>query len=294
MTVQSVTEVNGARSTSTVTTRTGTETRHTRTFRIRTDNRHDADLDILFAAGLPQIGNVHPADPIAFVRNQNAQPGGNKSPFIWEVRILYSTAFEVNTDPTDDSPRVSWSTQQFQTPFIKDRSGNAVVNSAGDPFDPPAEKDDSRWAATLSVNLSVVPSNILLFRNAINSTTFAIDGITIAAQRAFMYAMSIGEVQNRNGVSYRALSYTTQLRDSTEAAWIISIADMGFNQIVSGVKKEILQAGGANNPNDGEPFSAPQQLDGSGVAVASPTALTVVFRDFNAYNLLDFNTLPGI
>ncbi len=296
MTVISVTEIADGRRSESVSTRGGTETRHTKVYRVITDDRNDADLDIVFAPGLPQIGDVHPDDELAFCRNQSPTPGGNKSPFVWNVRVLYSTAFAMQNNPTDDAPRISWSTQQFQTPFIVDIDGVGVVNSAGDPFDPPVQKDDSRWSATTSVNLAVVPSNILLFRLAINSSTFTIDGIPVAAQHGFMYSISIGEQQSRNGFGYRVLSYTIQLKDADEDAWIISIPDMGFNEKtgVGDETKEIVQGGGDDNPNDGEPWSSPRQLNGSGVAVAQPTPATMVFIDFDAYPLLDFNSIPGI
>ncbi len=297
MTVISVTEIADGRRSENVTTRSGTETRHTKVFRVITDDRNDADLDILFAPDLPQIGDVHPDDELAVCRNQSPTPGGNNSPFVWNVRILYSTAFSIQNDPTDDAPRVSWSTQQFQTAFIVDIDGDGVVNSAGDPFDPPVQKDDSRWSATTSVNLTVVPANILLLKNAINSSIFTIDGIEVAAQHGFMYGISIGEQQSRNGFGYRVLSYTIQLKDADEGAWVISIPDMGFNELVDDKPREILQGGADDtppNPNAGEPFSSPRQLNGSGVAIAAPTALTTVFIDFDAYPLLDFNSIPGI
>lgn len=292
MAVVTVKEIHNGRDAEDITNRDSAETRYTRIFRVVTDDAYDDSTIILGHEDVPKNGDRHDQDELARCRRRVAR-NESFSKIVWIVTCAYSTALELQSNPLNDAARITWATQQYQAPFIKDRDGKAVTNSAGDPFDPPAEKEDSRWAVTVQKNVTSIPASILAYRNAINSTEFVVDGIPVASQHGLISSINIGEFQYRNAIAYRSFSFTMQLRDSTEGAWVISIADLGLNQIFAIGDETVLERIKiADGDDKNEWHTTPQQLDGSGFAVDNPTSLTVVFRNFNAYNLLDFNVLP--
>ena len=296
MAVIYVREIADGRSTTNVSTRGSTETRHVRSFHVKTNSRADAALDVIFANGLPQLGDVHPTDQIAFCRNQNANPVG-KSPFVWNVKVTYSTAFPVTNNPLTDPPIITWSTARYQRPFIFDRAGTLVTNTAGDPFDPPAMVDDSRMSVTVRINLAVVPVGILAFRDSVNSSPFTIDNVDVGTARAKMFDVNVGEVQNRNTVAYRQLSYTMQIKDPDEPnGWQPRLANVGFYYktavVLEGFNRFRDRDGGDSvTPGylamDGSPI-----LDENNDFSRDPT--DAIFLTKIAFQTLNYNLLPGI
>ncbi len=288
MTVTSVVEIAEDRDAEEVSVAGIAEVRYTRGFRIVTNDRHDADLDILGASGTPKDGDVHPDDPIAFIRGRNAVM--EHQPFVWRMLCRYSSGREVSNNPLADPAIITWNTEQFQKSFIEDINGNAVLNSAGDPFDPPHIIDNARWAVSVRKNVSGVPAAILSYRNAINSNVFVIQGIPVGIRRGKISAIHIGEVLHRNSVAFVVFSYILQLKDSTEDDWRPRLLDQGLYELV----EDVLQPIKVQPPSleAGEAVTTPKQLDGSGVAIVNPTVLTGVFRTFAGNRELDFSVLP--
>ena len=72
----------------------------------------------------------------------------------WTVTAEYSSEFTLAENPTNDPATITWGSEQFQRVVVVDKEGDAVVNSAGDPFDPPIMADDSRRVVTVTKNLN--------------------------------------------------------------------------------------------------------------------------------------------
>jgi hypothetical protein len=166
---------------------------------------------------------------------------------------------------------------------VFDRNGNFIVNSAGDPFDPPNMMDDSRRVVTVQKNLAVVPTWILDYQDAVNSDSFTIDGVTVAAGLAKMQTVTVGEVQRRNGNTFRSVNFTIHLQ---REGWLLRPLDAGFREIAYGGLVNI------KNPGDDELPGAPVPLNGSGVSLASPSFSTCVFLSFEVYATRAFSSLP--
>jgi hypothetical protein len=186
-------------------------------------------------------------------------------------------------DPTDDSAVITWGSEQFQRPAVFDRSGNFIVNSAGDPFDPPNMMDDSRRVVTVQKNLAVVPTWILDYQDAVNSDSFTVDGVTIGIGLAKMQTVTVGERNRRNGTVFRTVSFTIHLQ---REGWLLRPLDAGFREIAYGGLVNI------KNPGDEELPGAPVPLNGSGAALASPSFSTCVFLPFEVYATRAFSSLP--
>jgi hypothetical protein len=255
--------------------------RYTRAFLLETTDRTDGPFAVGSDLNLPVIGSLHPEDMNAWcvslkVENSNPWKG-------WTVTADYTSEREITEDPTVEPAAITWSSEQFQRPVIYDNSGNAVVNSAGDPFDPPIMMDDSRPVVTISKNLAVVPAWILAYQDAVNSDVFYVDGITVGIGLAKVQSVTVGEVQRRNGIMFRTVNLVIHLQ---RAGWLVEAQDVGFRELGTGGRQNIV------NDVDDERPSAPVPLDGAGTHVVEPTAATNVTLSFGVYSTQVFSALP--
>ncbi len=232
-------------------------------------------------ASLPIIGNAHPEDANAFCVSLQVE---NTAPWAgWTVTANYSDERTIDDTPTDDAASISWGSEQFQKPAVFDLSGNLIVNSAGDPFDPPAMMDDSRRVVTVEKNLAVVPTWILDYQDAVNSDAFTVDGVSIGIGKAKMQNVTVSPRQRRNGTIFRTVTFTIHLQRD---GWLLDILDAGFREKVSGGRRNI------KNNGDGEAPTAPVPLDGNGQPIDDPTPTNCVFLQFAVYKTRPFSSLP--
>lgn len=272
-----------------VTARTATNTKgvrsYTRAFKLETTDKTDGPFAIGSTSGLPRIGSVHPEDSGAWCTTLRVD---NFAPYKgWRVTAEYSSEMELAENPTNDPALIRWDSEQFQKPAIFDYNGEAIVNSAGDPFDPPNMMDDSRRVVTVTKNLASVPAWILTYQDAINSGPFTIDGVSVATGLAKMQRVAVSERQTRNGTSFRTVDFTIHLQKN---GWKLEPLDAGFREReATGTPPELKNI---KNPNDDELPGAPVPLDGSGRQLADPTPANCVFLDFDVYEPKDFSILP--
>ena len=253
--------------------------RYSRVFRAVTDNNSD-DASVVLASA-PSYGAVYPKDMRAYCRSRSAR-NESFSKRVWIVTCLYSTEREIQESPLDDPPSVEWGTEQFQRPFYKDTDGDAILNSAGDQYDPPVEGDDSRWTATLTRNVSAVPAWLLTYADAVNSSAFTLDGIAIGERQAKIQAIRLSPVQERNDIVYRVLTITFHFSSD----WRLEVLDAGFREKVSDEMKRI------KNDGDSEWPTVPVCLNGSGAVLENPTPATAKYNTHTLYEEKSFATLP--
>lgn len=308
MAVTSFKEIHSGRDGEEATDQRRTIRRYTRVFRVVTNSNSDDAAVIRAHASCPNVGDAHPNDVGSWCRRVNPR-NESFSKRVWIVTAAYSSERELSDNPLDDPALITWNTEQFQRPYFQDINGDAIVNSAGDPFDPPAMGDDSRVTATIRKNvagISGIASWFLSYQDCVNNAPFLLDGIYIAEGAAKMQAVSLGEVQERNSITYRVLSMTMHFRrDAYSAAgsgsgatpsteWALELLDAGF--------RELAQAGSTSGSGgayrrkitdeDGEPVKSPVLLDGSGEPLDDPSASTAVFLPFDIYPVKDFSVLP--
>jgi hypothetical protein len=240
------------------------------------------------------------------VRRRAANPH-SEGKLSWRVTCEYSSEWgEISDNPLDDPAVTDWGVETFTRPVWVDRDGNAIVNSAGDPFDPPAEMDDFRIVSRTRKNVSAVPTWIYSFQNAINSSSFTLDGVTVPAGTAKMTGIELGEWQERDSVAYRVLvmemhhrgensggagsgSGSTTDPGSEFEPWDITLLDAGMREVTPGSGGELRNI---INAGDNSEVSSPVPLDGSGSALADPTPANAVYLSFSVYAERDFNYLP--
>lgn len=275
MTVTFIDEDAGAR---TATNSRGVRT-YTRAFRFETSLQSEDAWDVGSHPNAPIIGEAF-RDAWCI----SSTPACTDPWKGWTITAEYSSAIEMNVDPTQDAMQIRVYTEQFQKPAVFDKNGNKIVNSAGDPFDPPLMMDDSRRVISLVRNVPTYPSWVLSYQDAVNSDAFTVRGITYSVGVGKVQSVSISDGQIRNGIPFFTVEVLIHLQKN---GWILQPLDVGFRELdYAGTSLiNIL------NPGDNERPSAPVPLDGSGRALANPSTTNNVLLDFTVYDTLPFSVL---
>lgn len=262
-----------------------TVVRYTRVWRVITNSRDDEGDTI--RAALPARGTAYAAGgPRAWLRDIKCR-NESFSPYVWICTGIYSSEHETKEAPTDEPAKISWRTQNFRRPYAKDREAKAILNSAGDPYDPPWEGDDSRWQCTIRKNVSAVSTVVLSYKDTINDAEFTVQGVAFPAKTAKIMSIDIGELQRAGDVASPADYYVfTWSFAVNEDTWDPEILDAGKRRKTADDKRERIYG------KDGQPVHTPVPLDGAGGVLADPKPDNAVFRQEKPYKLADFSLLP--
>lgn len=266
------------------------DTRYTRVFRIwTTSGADDATVVGAALANAPwnvAPGKVHPNDSRAYCIG--ARPQNDMGPLGWICAATYSTKRELATLPENDDIEISFDEEDIDAAAIKDRDGDAILNSAGDYPSEPIMYQDSILIAKIELNVPALPSYLRAYRKTINADAFKIEDITVDAKHARVKRMSIGKKRFRAANPYRSVSIELAILDNDEDDWEIRYADAGYRKKVSGKLVSMTLDGDGTEP------TSPLFLDGSGGQLANPTPGTVVFREAKVYRLKPFiGNIPG-
>lgn len=264
--------------------RSGKNTRgartYTRAFKFKTSLQSEGPYAVGSHSSVPKIGAPHNEDPNAYCYDIDVQCTDGWTG--WTVTCLYTDEITLNENPLAEPAVIEWDKDPFQEVTIKDRSGYALLNSAGD-FIPDIFRERSRRVVSVVKNVSSVPTWILDAEDAVNSSAFLLDGVSIATGLARLPAPRIGRWQKRNGWSFREMSMTFLLNKD---GWAATPLDRGFRfKNGSGDRIRITN-------DDGTDVTEPVCLDGTGLVLSNPTPSTAVYLSFNIYPAYDFNLLP--
>lgn len=258
----------------------------TRVFRVITDTYTDDGNVAGSAAIVPRVGDSFPGFPFVYCR-QVVPRNESSDPRVWIVTCSYTNerSPSIQQDPNADAAIITWNSEQFQRDLLFDKDNNAVANSAGDAFEPPPTRDESRLTATLRKNLIVIPTWILQYPDAVNESAFTLDGVPVAARVAKVQKIGVSEPKQRNNITYRELTIDFHFKQET---WDVSIWDLGFNAKdpldPNLSKKRILL-------KDGSPKPTPSYLvNGFKASIDEPSPASI--RTFRVYTELDFSVLP--
>lgn len=196
-------------------------------------------------------------------------------------------------NPLNRPARIRWNSAKYNKPCIYDTDGNLILNSAGDPYDPPPEIDQSRWTATIQKNVAAVPQVIIDYTDAINESPFTIQGVSVGPKVAKIMSIEISDSQfaqaGGDEIEYVTFTYALEFRPET---WQLKLLDQGYRQKdPNDSTKRIAIKDDATPARD---ISHPWPLNGSGAKLTNPTPSTAVKRTHNVLAAKDFSILPGI
>jgi len=246
----------------------------------------------LYDAQAPRLRSRHPSDSSLVCQSISATQNDQDRHSVF-ITAEYATL--AGARPEEPPPQsilynpavISWQTQQYTAEIQRDVNGNAVLNSAGDPFYPPVQIQKSRLVAQVRKALSMVPAWLLEYRDAVNNAPFTLDGLQIKKGAARILDISISEWRHEGELSYREVSITIAVNDEADS-WQPKVLDQGFFEKIqvngNTVRRRIRVAG--------EPVCSPVLLDGQGHALPNPVPAQAQWITVNAYPEKDFSILP--
>lgn len=266
--------------------------RHTRVFVVQTGDFNAGSEQVLAAVGIPRIYDTYvdadgQNDTTCFCvdirpEQDNADPG------VWRVYAEYST--DAYGAPTNMPQIVVWSIERFTKAVYVDQDGNAILNSAGDPYDPPVTVDDSRLVVKVVRNELEYPTDVAIaYKDAVNSDSFEalLIGGAPADPGTVKMANVGGELMNSLTGAFRYWRMTYEMHVNNNG-WQPKVLDAGFHTGfaggIIGFNRKLV-----TDPVSGIPLSQAVPLDGLGNVLAP--AGTPVFNVYNVYPSEPFNDL---
>lgn len=266
-----------------------TTVEYERNFQVQTDSFKDGPLTVLNAPGLPGLleAYVEPngtVDTTAFCSRREPTQDQNNG-MIWLVRCFYTD--DVTASPWTAPPEIEWGSVDYQQPIYQDLDGKAVVNSAGEMFDPPVTRDDSR--PTLIVKrweMADPGANIVKYKDAVNSDFFY-------GQAPLTVKVKSITTQQRDYGKFTLwrTTYTFHIRPET---WRLKLLDAGYVELITlgGFALPFNLGKRAILDVTGHPVSRQWPLDGVGHAVqidsTKPIWGQLSYLNFRLYNELPF------
>lgn len=256
-------------------TRTARE--YLRYFRVRTTSKLDGPATVGGATGLPELYDSYEtdteSDDTASVISIEPR---EEDKCIWTVEVRYSTETgdeaKSADNPLSRPTEISFSSQKYTRPLVRawgtgkittinvegeeqlystSALTTAVINSAGEAFDPPIEMDDSRPTLTFTRNEggfdTLLPAT---YQDAVNSDSFfGYNPLTVKCSR--ISAVSTFE----SGFSYWKVTYEFEINFNT---WRFMPLDQGTRyKDANGKVQNAFDRNGA-------PVSKPILLNGAG------------------------------
>jgi hypothetical protein len=267
---------------------------YTRKFKLTTSDQADTEYDVGSDPNLPVIGSVHPSDALAVcteIQVDNTDPWRG-----WTVTCTYTNERDITNNPDSDEVLISFSNEAYEEVVLTDEvTGNAILNTAADPFSEPPTREASHLIAHIKFSTTSVPSWILSYQNSVNSDNITIGGLAVSAGQAKMQNLNVGEREYRSGVAFYTVTYQIKIKSG---GWKYQPLSAGFNQLLE-YKDETtgiisLRKYDCYNNGDQKPVSEPALLDADGVQIGSNNPTDGYFMSFDIYPTATFASLPGV
>ena len=187
----------------------------------------------------------------------------------------------------DRTPIIVWGTQLESRPLIKDfttPTAKTVVNSAGQPFDPPPTTlvgvpyvEVTVWRPASAFASTVVP--LIAQCPIVNSASFTIDGVAFGARKLLATVERAEKEIEGTNTNYR-VTYRFLINDDT---WDLKLLSYGYYEKVSGEWQPILDT-------EGSLVTRPYPLTLSGTKQTDPSTSGAEMT-FLPYRVVSFSGL---
>lgn len=240
------------------------------------------------------IGDAHPLNPYVFVDELTAEAAGSR--LVWRVTGTYrrSVAVESAGNPLEEPTQISWSSNTYIEPVVKNIVGTAVTNSAGEKFDPPLTQERVTLIATITYNSeSFDPGLPIQYQNKINRTETIVGTLSVPARMAKIIEIS-AVAETFEDIAYFKVSIKVEInpkisKDSEDnvvaQGWDREVLDQGLKELILGDPDELVSI----SLDDDTQVTEPVGLNGAGRRLAA--GLDPVFLVYFTYELADFTPL---
>lgn len=255
---------------------------YTRVWRVITNNALDGKQTVFLdtIGQIPGLGDTYATevevDTDVSVKSRQAVQD-NEDPRVWIVTIEYD---EKDLTPLTAPLDVSWDTTTKRVAMTEDIFGDAILNSAGEAFDPPPEEEVYLEKLTITKNLATYP-DFSAYRGKMNLNTFY-----GRAPQTVKLTSTKGQKQNDGGLEYYRATFEFVYDPD---GWVFAPLDQGYkelgvNDLADEVLRQILDV-------YGHPTTKPWLLDGAGHAQANPTPASAVYLAYDVVGIADFDDL---
>ena len=213
------------------------------------------------------------------------------APRKWTIEAEYSSKpireNQQEENPLNRPAQIEIETASYKRAIWQDIDSKAVLNSAGDYFDPPIEIDQAFWTFRVKKNVADLPTWILDYENAVNNSAITIRGLSLPQYTAKLSNIRVGDLKIEGDYQYFEFSYIVEVRRDK---WIpLKVLDQGLRFKDGTNRKHIM-----DNSTPPRPVSSPRLLNGSGAVLSDPTPTNAVYREFTVYYARNFSILPGV
>lgn len=267
----------------------------TRSWLITVDSRYENQRTIAnqtVGVTLPIQFESHPSNIFATCRSLSID---HMQGLVWKAKASYSTepltqsererAEEPN--PIERRVKISWSATNYDKVIVKDKDDKAVVNSAGDYYDPPPAVPWERLTFSFRKNYSTPSPWISSYCNSVNDSPITILGIAIPEGMARFTQPSGSEEREENGQIYHETTWNIEADIKT---WQLELLDEGLRYLDPFDSSKRINA----VDDDGNEVASPILLDGSGAKLDNPDLNNAVFNQHDIYDEKDYTQLPGV
>ncbi len=230
------------------------------------------------------IGDAHPINPFVFLR-RFPQPTGEENRKIWRVTGEYEQGVLPGWpgNPLQAPSTIAWSSATYTDPAVDDIDGNAIVNSAGQAFDPPLTIERRALVATIGYNSEDFDvTQASEFQNTVNATATVIGNFNVGARQAKI--IEIGAVQQYyKDIAYWAVTIKVEINPET---WDRLVLDQGIYQKDPNDATKIVRMA----TDDQAEATEPLKLDGNG-AKLDPQSADPEFLTYKTFPETNFAVL---
>lgn len=208
---------------------------YTRMFLVVASDVSISAQDILDNTDIPDIGDKHPDNSKALCISVDPTPYGDER-ISWMVDVKYTTGErprKVKSEPRpwNRVPKVKWGMYSVTEGIGEDQDGAALVNTAGDPFDPSISIEVHRPILTLTRYEKDFDINTALeYIDKVNLAAMTICGKPVAAEGALITRYDANNVDVDN-VGCWAVTYEIMFADT----WRRKVVSSGFYYYPAGV-----------------------------------------------------------
>jgi len=266
-----------------------------RVFHVLYDSVSNTAFQAAHASGIPKVLDEHPDDSTAVCETPHADRNAEQ-PMLWTVECNYATPSGRSDtysqiDPMDRDAEVSWEFWEIEEPAEKDKDGVAILNSAGQPFDPPVMRTVQFPVFVVTRNeISLNAITLQLYSNVVNSSQFAIGSLVAAPGQAKLKVRNAQYIREAQ-YSYWRITYEIAFCFTTPEGWQAKVLDQGtMSKQWDGTSMKLADI----KDFMGTPVSAPVLLDGNGFhnVLWSQTATWLPCNRYRTASFEFLNLLP--
>ena len=235
---------------------------------------------------VPRLYETHPQKPWLYVNNHHVDPIG---PFDFRVTVNYTNRYsrgsEEKYDPTmnplDQPWEIEWGFAVHNEKIDRDISGEPLVNSSGESFDPPETRDFYDLVLRITRNEAVYdPIKASDYKGSVNSDIF------YGFAPGLVKCTRFGSRSARQGdLWYWIVTYEFQM---CKTGWKLRLIDEGF-RIKTGTDSDGNPTYEEITDDNGVKVSQPVLLDGEGRKKKEADPIFVL--EFDIRRALPFSVL---